>query len=88
MSQVTELKYLGHMVSNSKGNMPHIIEMRKKAAIAKAKIFKLLHSIYLGKYYFESAMILFESIFRNSILYSIEACYELSEKEIRTIEKI
>ena len=68
MSQVTELKYLGHMVSNSKGNMPHIIEMRKKAAIAKAKIFKLLHSIYLGKYYFESAMILFGSIFRNSIL--------------------
>ena len=87
MSQVTELKYLGHMVSNSKGNMPYIIEMRKKAAIAKAKIFKLLHSIYLGKYYFESAMILFESIFRDSILYSMEPCYELSEKEIRTTEK-
>ena len=43
---------------------------------------------YLGKYYFETAIILRNSFLVGSILCSSETWYNVTEKEIRTVEQI
>ena len=45
----------------------------------------MVNTWHFGKSYFQCSLI--ESIFRKGLLYSIEACYNLNEKE-RKIEKI
>jgi hypothetical protein len=47
-----------------------------------------LDGSYLGKYYFESSLILMDSMLRGSILYASEVYYELKESEIRQLERI
>ena len=46
----------------------------------------MLKSISLGAYYFEVAMILRESSYLNSILFSSEAWYYLTNKQMETLE--
>ena len=87
MENVRNIAYLGHIISNENNNETHILEIQKKSIRITNKIFNLLNSIYLGKYYFECAMILINCMLRNSILYSIETCYNLTENEVRKIEK-
>ena len=80
-------KYLGHMISIQNNNMAHINMMVERSQFIKCKIFNYLNKMQLGKYFFEVAIILFKCLLRPSILYSIETCYNLTEKEIRKIEQ-
>ena len=42
----------------------------------------------MGKYYFESALVLMNAMLRSSILYACETYYNLKEGEIRQLERI
>ena len=68
--------------------MLHIQAMENKSHGIKKKIFDTLETLKLGRYYYECAIILFHSMLRSSILYSIETYFNMNEKEIRAIERI
>ena len=79
---------LGQMISNKRDNSAHISALKNKSIGIIKKIFNYLESLKLGQYYFECSIILMKSLLRGSLLYSIETLYNLTEKEIRDIEKI
>ena len=87
MGQVTQHKYLGHFISSAQNNMAHLEKMKTKAFRIKNKIFNLLETMALGRYYFECAVMLMTCLLRSSILYSIETCFNMTEKELRFLEK-
>ena len=83
-----EQKYLGFVLSSSGDNMANIRAVQKKSiGIVKTAINKL-NSLKLGKYYFESAVIIMNVMVRPSILYASDTYYQLKETEIRHLERI
>ena len=66
--------------------MANIEEIKTKSIRIRNKIFSLLESLNLGRFYFECAIIFMKSMMR--ISYSAEAYYNLTEVELREIEKI
>ena len=88
MSQVNSHKYLGHHISNNTNNYAHIEAIKIKSIRIKKKILDTLQNLKLGQYYFECAVILFHSLLRGSLLFSVETFHNTNEKEIRDIEKI
>ena len=48
----------------------------------------LLEEVCLGHHYFESAVLLRESLFLNGILFNIEVCYGLTKEEVDTLEAV
>ena len=74
-----EQKYLGFVLSSSGDNMANIRAVQKKSiGIVKTAINKL-NSLKLGKYYFESAVIIMNVMVRPSILYASDTYYQLKE---------
>ena len=88
MEQVKHHKYLGQSISHTNDNKAHIKTIQNKAIGTKRKLFNILESLKLGRYYFECAVILFRCLLRSSILYSAETFFNVTEKELRDIEKI
>ena len=88
MEQTNEYKYLGFIISSKGDNMININAMKRKSiGIMKSIIFKL-DSMNLRQYYFEVAMVYFNVILRGSILYASETYYNLTEYQLRNIERI
>lgn len=80
-----QTKYLGCILSND-GSNHHNVKMKVNKAIGTRNIIKTLIKD-LGKYTIESGIIYFKSLLRGSILYAAEAMVNITEKEIRLIEK-
>ena len=75
-------KYLGHIVSTA-------IEKRTNSGTGNvAQIMSLLNSISLGHHYFKIAKILRESILINGMLFGGSAWYNITENNMRALEKI
>ena len=87
MEAVNKHKYLGHYISNSANNLAHLFETKKKYIGLKHKIMNTLKDLKCGRYYFEVGILFLETILRPSLLYSLETCFNLTEKELRYIEK-
>ena len=68
--------------------MENIRHIKTKAVGIIRQNFYRLKSLKLQKYYFECAIILMNCLLRSSILYAAETYYNLSEKELREIERI
>ena len=68
--------------------MVNIKHMKTKAVGIIRQIFNRLESLNLQRYYFECAIIFMNCMLRSSILYAAETYYNLSEKELREIERI
>ena len=81
-------KYLGDIIDSSGKNHKNI-EKRVNKGFEKIKqIIGYLEDICFGKYHFEVAKILRETIFLNSILLNSEAWYSLDKQNIEHLEKI
>ena len=78
--------YLGFVISNNGSNMKNI-QKRTNIAIGTIKEIKRMTQ-GLGKFTFECAFIYMNSILRGSTLYACETYYNLSEHELRALEKI
>ena len=88
MEKIDEYKYLGFIISSKGDNMININAMKKKSiGIIKTILYKL-DSMNLKQYYFEVAMVYLNSIPRGSILYASETYYNLTESQLRNIERI
>ena len=88
MEKTSEYKYLGFIISEKGDNMKNINAMRKKSIGIIKMIEHKLDSLKLKQYYFEIAMVFFNVILRGSILYASETYYNLTEKQLRIIERI
>ena len=88
IGKTTEYKYLGFIIS-AKGDNNANIKARQNKSIGIIKtILHKLEIMKLKKYYFECAMVYFNVILRGSILYASETYYNLTENNLRNIEKI
>ena len=76
------------MISSFGDNMVNINAMKKKSIGVIKTILHKLDILHLQKYYFKCAMIFFNVMLRGSILYASEAYYNLTETELRNIERI
>ena len=88
IERTSEYKYLGFMISSFGDNMVNINVMKKKSIGVIKTILHKLDILHLQKYYFECAMIFFNVMLRGSILYASEAYYNLTETQLRNIERI
>ena len=88
IGQTDEQTYLGFVISNKGNNMANIKQVKGKSIGIIRKIIHRLESSNSKMYYFESAIILLNTMLRPSILYACEAYYDLKETEIRQLERI
>ena len=88
MQKVTEWKYLGDVL-NSNGKCDSNIKKRvERGKGAAGKIMHMLSDLCLGKYYFQSAIILRTSLFLASLISNCEAWVNLSPQNISNLESI
>ena len=88
VEEVSEQKYLGFVLSNTGNNMANIKAMNKKSIGGIPIIMNKLECLNLREYFFECAVILMKVILRGSILSAGECYYNLTEIQLRNIERI
>ena len=86
--EVVEDTYLGDIISNSGKNTSNIKSRIAKGLGTITKIMSMLEKITLGEYYFQSALLLRESLFVNSLLTNAEVWYGLSASDIKQLEDL
>ena len=88
IEKTTEHKYLGFIVSSEGNNMANIMAMKKKSHGVIRTIMDKLEKLNLRNYYFECSIIFMNVMLRGSILYGSETYYNLTEGQLRCIERI
>ena len=88
VSEATDEKYLGDIISHDGKNSKNIETRIKKGLGIISQIKNILEETCLGKYHFQVAMILRNSLFINGILTNSEAWYGVKKSEIEELEKI
>ena len=88
IGKTTEYKYLGFIISAKGDNMANINAIKKESIGIIRTLIRKLEDMKLKNYYFECAMIYFNAILRGSILYASETYYNLTERNLRNIERI
>ena len=80
-------KYLGDVISADGSHAKNIRQRCNKGLGIINEIMSILGSTYFGKYFFETALILRESLFLSSLLLNSEAWVGYTEKDVRALEK-
>ena len=88
MEEKEEEKYLGDVVSNDGRNIKNIKARVNKGTGIVRKILTLLDGIPFGKYHFEAAVLLRNSLLASSMLFNSEAWYNLSKAELELLESV
>ena len=86
MKRVLYDTYLGFIVSNDSLNRKNIEFRCGKGMGYISQIMLILEEIVFGQFYFETAVLLRESIFVNGLLSNIEVSYALTMEEIDKLE--
>ena len=86
MENTTSMTYLGTEISADGKNLKNILQKRNKQIGKKRQITSLLKPV--GMYTFECAVIFLNSLVRSSIMYGTEAMYNITQKDLRELEKI
>ena len=87
MEESHEQKYLGDILSPDGTHTKNVQDRRNKGYGILKQIMQILDSTYFGKFYFEVAMILRDSLFISSILLNSEAWVNYKENDIRILEQ-
>ena len=87
MEKVNEWTYLGFVISNLGNNQPNIRKIKQKSIGIIKSIFHRIDSLYLKSYYFECGLLFKNVILRPSILYGSETYFNLTEIEVRQLER-
>ena len=86
MEAVSELKYLGFIISENASNVANIASKKNRSIGTIRNIMKIIQG--LGTYTIQNGLIYFNSLLRSSILYAGETYYNLTERNFRMIESI
>ena len=82
-----EQMYLGDLIS-ANGKHASNVQLRKNKGLgAINSIMQILKSTYFGRFYFEVALVLRESLFLSSLLLNSEAWVNLTDQDIRKLEQ-
>ena len=82
-----EQLYLGDLIS-ADGSHTKNVQLRKDKGIGVInQIMQILHSTYFGKYFFEIAMVLRESLLLSSLLLNSEAWVNYTDRDLRILEQ-
>ena len=79
--------YVGDVLTNDGTHTKNVQQRSNKGLGTINEILQILESTYFGKFYFEIAMVLRESLFLSSLLLNAEAWVNYSEKDIRILEQ-
>ena len=88
MADVTEIKYLGEVVTADGRNTRNIQEKTQKGTVLIFQIQKTIKSIGFGTYTPEIALLLRNSILVNGMLTNAEVFYNFTLKETEEFEKV
>ena len=88
MQKVSEDTYLGDLISSDGKNMKNIKKRVGKGLGIVNDIMNILENVTLGEKYFQTAVILRESLFLNSILTNSEIWYNLTKAEIKELDDL
>ena len=86
--EVDKEKYLGDIISSDGKNTRNIQSRIAKGIGTIAQIISMLDKITLGHHYFQSALMLRESLFINSLLTNAEIWYGISSTEMKQLEAL
>ena len=87
MGEKKEQMYLGDIISEDGKHTKNVKSRNNKGLGIITQIMEILQTVVFGKFYFEVALILRSSLLLSSILLNSEAWVNLSETEIRSLEK-
>ena len=79
--------YLGDIISSNGSHTKNVQNRKNKGIGIINQIMQMLESTYFGKYYYEVAMVLRDSLFLSSVLLNSEAWVNYSERDIRILEQ-
>ena len=88
IEKVKEDTYLGGIISDECNNAGKLQKAVNKGMGIISVIMAILQEISFGRHYFEIAATLRESLFINGILWNVETWYDMSENDIKELEKI
>ena len=88
MEEVPEEKYLGDILSCDGRNTKNIQSRISKGTGIITQIMCILEEVFFGKYFFEVALILRNSLLISSVLTNSEAWYNLRNEEIEKLEQL
>ena len=88
MEEVEQEKYLGDIISSDGKNSKNVTSRRKRGVGIVTQIMAMLEELCLGKYNFEVALILRNSLLISSLLTNAEAWYNVSDSDITELEKV
>ena len=81
-------KYLGDVISKDGRNLKNIQARVNKGVGIVKKILTMLDGIPFGKFYFEAAVILRNSLLVSSMLFNSEAWYNITKAEMELLETV
>ena len=81
-------KYLGDVISKDGRNLKNIQARVNKGKGIVKKILTMLDGIPFGKFYFEAAIILRNSLLVSSMLFNCEAWYNITNSEMELLETV
>ena len=87
IKDVNEDKYLGDIISVDGSNMKNVIERKNKSNGIIKQIGTILEEICYGKFHFEVAVMLRDSLLLNGILTNSEAWYNVKVEEVEILER-
>ena len=79
-------KYIGDIISKNAKNAKNISAQKCKSIGISRKIMSSLQDIYFGKFNFEVAILMRNSLMISSLLTNSEAWYNLTEADLRNLE--
>ena len=83
-----EQRYLGDLLY-FKGEQSKNIQARKNKGLGVTnRIMQILQTNFYGKYYFEVALVLRESLFLSSLLLNSEAWVNISDQDMRKLKQL
>jgi hypothetical protein len=82
-----EQTYLGDLLSNDGSHTKNVQQRSNKGLGVINQVMQILESTFFGKYYFEVAVVLRESLFLSSLLLNSEAWVNYSDKDVRILEQ-
>ena len=88
MGKVTEDTYLGDVVSFDGSNLKNVRCRVGKGLGIISQIMNMLEAVSFGKYFFQIAMTLRETMFLNGVLTNAEIWYNLKKSEIEEFEEL
>ena len=87
MKVVQEQTYLGDLIVSDGSHTKKVQQRSSKGLGAINQIMSILETTYYGKYFFEVAMVLRESLFLSALLLNSEAWVNYTEKDVRILEQ-